>query len=840
MPKLGLFALTAGMLMLLAGSLVFVQQAKKHEATAPGLAPELFSQLAGTRVEAAKAKLDQGHPDEALTLLVAALKADPSANGARDLTEKILGRTVWHIPVLALSHPVPVDRIEYAAPSSLWVNLVGPVNTTVRWNLDSLKIENVLFPLPEAQTRSLVRDAVGRRLVLERAGIVLLCDARTLKPVKDLGALPDFVTPSAVIVFSSDGLLMAHPALVEEAVVWHLRDAATGEILRTSELIGADAAHPLAAFLDRHELRILHADGGTQEIPVSPMNPARLTPAANPIKLLHAQFNIDGSTALVLVDHGPHEVPKLAVWQNGAITGDAPELHEMLERFPWNRHPGIWTGLLRDYPHPPITVHGTTLLSRDVSQAPIHAAFNITAVAADETLRFVGGDNGTLTVYQLLPLPRIVSTDTKAHEADEQAIAALTGLTKILTGIAQDGENLELVRIDSAERIRMLGECDFDALGRLFPRLDFTPLIEVVRAITLRNPPPDAMSVLTERLIRAAPTNSETDTSPGSRLALALDSTSPALIHDCLASATEMPPLLRKLSLSRIAWLEDRKADALSGWPEVFPEIREVRLREDWDGWEQADFSQALEKFRLSVSEELAALKLPENSTPKQRQALIKRLMNADTLRSVGPSRFARASLEAATALASNKENAQAALELAERAGNLGAAAEPCLRAEARALATLGSYQKSRDRWVLLLTEHPVATHQSSDYAEAAYTAFESADPNQAMEILTTGLHRFPGDADFALRAGWIALLAGSPDRAGRFLLAGRETGFAPEKLEYATALLTIAAAQNGASDDAAVFRNELLRLNPAWAETSTIDALDWPEDFKSALLQPE
>jgi tetratricopeptide (TPR) repeat protein len=214
--------------------------------------------------------------------------------------------------------------------------------------------------------------------------------------------------------------------------------------------------------------------------------------------------------------------------------------------------------------------------------------------------------------------------------------------------------------------------------------------------------------------------------------------------------------------------------------------------------------------------------------------------MNADTLRSVGPARLGRASLAVAAALSNSREDAEAAFNLSERASNLGAAPEPCLRAGALALATLGDYQKARDRWVLLLTEHPLANHLSSDYSEAAYTAFESADPAQAMEILTTGLHRFPGDADFALRAGWIALLAGHPDRAGRFLLAGREAGFAPDKLEYATALLAAAAAQTGAIDDAAVFRNELLRLNPAWGEAATIEALDWPEDIKSALLPPQ
>jgi hypothetical protein len=91
---------------------------------------------------------------------------------------------------------------------------------------------------------------------------------------------------------------------------------------------------------------------------------------------------------------------------------------------------------------------------------------------------------------------------------------------------------------------------------------------------------------------------------------------------------------------------------------------------------------------------------------------------------------------------------------------------------------------------------------------------------------------------DFALRAGWIALLTGNPDRAYRFLLTGRQTGYPPAKLENATAMLAIAAAQAGAIDDAVVFHEQLIALNPAWQDPETIEALEWPEDLKSTLRQ--
>lgn len=816
---------------------------KAREKIAPVAVPRIVFELVGTQVETAAAKLKQGRPDEALSMLVAALKADHTAAGARELSEDILRQTVWNIPVMKVSNPMPVDRIEYAAPATLWTSMAGKVNTTVRWDLDKLRIESVLFPLWDAQTRSLVRDAAGRRLVVERAGILLLCDARTLKPVKDLGELPDFVTPSSVIVFSDDGLLMAHPAVVPgsgPAISWHLRDAATGEILRASEPAKDDASRPLAAFLDRNELRVLHADGGILAMPVSPVREARVAAATKPVKLLHAQFNTHGASALVLVDQGPHQVPKLSSWRDGGVIDETPDWSGMLEKFPWNRHPGIWTGLLRECPQPPFRVEGNSLFSRDGTHAPIHVASGITAVAAGGALRFVGEDDGTLTVYQLLPRPRIIGSASRAWKADDQTIAALEGLTEFLTGFRQDEASLPHGRMDEAARLRIFGNLDFPALGRLFPKLDFGPMIEVMCGVSLQEPSPDASSVLTERLDRADPASPDAASSPAARFALVLEGTFPDAIRGYLASVTDMPPLLRKLALSRIAWLEDRKADALAGWPDVFPDISELRKREDWDGWEQADFSQALEKHQLCISEEIAALQMPENPTTEQKKNIIKRLMDADTLRAVGPSRLAQACLAAATALASDNQEAEAALQLAGRALHLGQAPEPCIRAEARAYSTIGDYQKSRDRWVLLLTEHPVASHHPGDYSEAAYTAFESADPNQAMEILTTGLHRFPGDAEFALRAGWIALLAGSPDRAGRFILAGREVGLVAEKLEFATALLTIAAAHNGSVDDAAVYRSDLLRLNRAWGEKATIDALDWPEEFKAALLPPE
>jgi outer membrane protein assembly factor BamD (BamD/ComL family) len=154
------------------------------------------------------------------------------------------------------------------------------------------------------------------------------------------------------------------------------------------------------------------------------------------------------------------------------------------------------------------------------------------------------------------------------------------------------------------------------------------------------------------------------------------------------------------------------------------------------------------------------------------------------------------------------------------------------------ALTALGDYKHAHDRWVTLITEHPVQDQQPGDYAEASYTAFENSDPKQAMTILTTGMHRFPNDANFALRAGWVALLTGNAERAYRFLLTGRQIGYPAEKLENATALLAIAAAQTGADEDAAAFYQDLVRLDADWKKPETIDTLNWPDELKAFLRQ--
>ena len=723
--------------------------------------------------------------------------------------------------------------------TSLWVSLGGGANTTVRWNLETLQIESILFPGTASETHSLTLDPRHQSAVIERDGVTLLCHAQTLKPICDLGRLPPSLTPSAVVVFSPDGLLLAHPGTVSKSdpsILWHLRDSATGQIIRTSDPVAAEAPQPLAATLDRHWLRVLHSDGSSLEIPVSPVEEIKTISAPEPVKLLQAQFSADGDSALTLHEEKPREPPAQSVVsysssaEDGSLEGPA-----LARRFPWSRQPNIWTGLMQDPPDRPFWIEGNVVQILTAVHAPIESAAAITATAFGPGNVITGEDSGVLTVHQLLPLPGEIQRKAPLVDLKATELAALETLSQALTGVRYDERARTFSRLTAGDRATAFAACDFGEILTSLPQLDFTPVTAAFKAATPRTAAPAAFLPLRDRLAQADATVQK---GPAAALALALKSDSPESIGAILATAENLPPLLRQISLSRIAWLRGRKGQALSVWPEIIPELADVRRCEDWQGWEQADFQPALDEIRHCVNSELTAIEVPDAATADQRKAVAERLKDPETIETVGQRRFADACLKAALAFSTHKEEKETTFQLAALARKLGAPAEPCLRAEALALTALGDYQQAHPRWIELITEHPVETTLPSDYAEAAYTAFENADPGQAMEILTTGTHRFPQDGNFALRAGWVALLTNNPERAYQFLQNGERLGFPPEKLENATALLTIAAAQTGAQDDAEAYFQELLKIDPAWAKPATLNTLDWPEQLKALLAQ--
>jgi tetratricopeptide (TPR) repeat protein len=799
--------------------------------------PGHVAMLAETRVDTALAKLEQNRPDEALALMVSALAAEPRAQDARRLAERILRETIWHFPVLSLPHPLSVERLAHHAPSTLWVGLAGETSTLVRWNLESLAIESVLFPLKGESIRSLQVDPGGRRLVVERAGVLLLCDALTLKPLRDLGKLPDFATPSSVLVFSADGLLMAHPAITgsgDDSLVWRIRETQSGEILRESETSGM--AKPLSAHLHRHALQVLLANGTLWTVPVSPAEPETASPAADAITLLHATHSFDGRTLLALSDCGPHQTPSLLILPAGAESDGSLSPLALLERFPWSRHPGVWNGLLREADDVPIRVEAGGITFLQPAVAPVHMPSGIHALAASGALKITGCEDGTVQVHLKLPLPATHS-ESPDTTPDAAAVAAFRQLTAALAAVSHDEAERRFQRVGPSERLHALDTCDFTALRRLFPTLDFQPAVDAVSSHRRSQPSPTALEPLVSRLARAQPDGSGPP-SAATLLKQALESGSADWIHRHLESAENLPPLLRKLVESRIAWLEGRTADAMAAWPDEFPDMAWVRLREDWDGWEQADFTAILEDFGADMETQISLLELPAAHDATTRRELFDRLTDSETLRAVGRGRFARACLQAALAFSKIPDEAGTTLILAEMARTHGGNPAACLRAEARALMQLDDHPKAHDRWILLISEFPIEDHESSDYADAAYTAFENADPRQAMEILAAGMRRFPDEADYALRAGWISLLTGNPQQAYAFLGAGRQSGYPDDKIESALVLLMIAAAQCGESDEAIALHGEVIELNPAWADPQHIEDLSWPDEFKATLRQ--
>ncbi len=826
----------------------------------------LRKQLAAARIDNAMAEINANRPERAVPLLMAALKVDLTSEEARSKLERLFSQTTWSWPSVRIKHPGPVEQLAYLSPSTLWASLGGAKNTTVRWNVQTQKVESVLFPVPPCETRALIPDPSGKSIVVQRGGKTLLCDATTLKPICDIGPFPDSLTPASVIVFSPDGLLLAHPSGTTFPVSWNIRDAATGQVIRSLHSKESGNTQPIAVYLNRTDLCILTEMGGSIKVPVSPVESVATDDPDTFVRYLYGQFSSDGRQVLTLESKGPHNRPSL-----GQSEADTLKVSGLEKRFSWSTQPNIWTGLFRDYGNSPFVVEdslirfppGSDPFSSPMgTRAGIHTNSTVTSMAFDQNRIFTGEQDGTLTIHRLLPLPGKSEAASQSVSFDPAHLKALEDLGVAASGWQLAEDDRTLVAVDRDARIEAAKACDLKILQAVFPSLNFQPVLAALTDSQPSQPAADTLDLLTSRLARTiipppdqkitSAFSSSDDTAiltaiheAGGKgaaaalaLQLALQSDHVSWIQASLAIAENLPDLLKRLAVARIARLENRNADALSLWPDEFPDLTAIRLREDWDGWEQADFMPAFTEMRTWANTELAAIDVGPDTTPEQRKAIAARLLDPATVGSVGKPRFAAACLKAALAFSTHKEEFETTLKLTALARNLGAAEEPCLRAEALAYTALGDYKNAHPRWIELITEHPVETHIPGDYAEAAYTAFENADPGQAMQILTTGMHRFPRDGNFALRAGWVALLTGNSARAYQFLTSGRQIGFPPEKYENAVALLAIAASLVGATDDAAVYFQELLKIDPVWAEAKTLDTLDWPEELKSELRQ--
>jgi hypothetical protein len=890
--------------------------------------PGLARQLALARVDAATTWLREHAPDRALATAVAALTSDPECAEAAALARRILAETQWNLPALEFRHELPVTQVVCSPPESLWVGLAEAtaegVGTAVRWNTAGMKLESVLFPATGMPSRSMVLGDKDRTLVVQRGpgskAVELLCDAQSLRPIREVEPLPDGLTGPAVTVSSANGLLLARPGVGEDGQgVWQIRDAATGEIIRSSEPLTGDQARPVAAHLDAKRLRVVRADGSLWDFPVSPVEAAVVYRAATPLTVLQGRFSADGTTALLLLGQGDGCAPvrqqgtfqvagnddaPVATWLAAATAPDPA----WWEGVAWSRESSWWDHLLRDHGNPAdppaIRVAAQKVVFCRPSRAPIWEAEPLTAVAIRQDTVVTGTARGVVRMHRLLPLPRTVAAppDSRLNPA------ALADLCAALTGLRFDQTRLEWTRLGDIERRRLVAQLDPAAGLTLVPGLDLEPVLKAARECGWQTAPAATLLPLWDRLARADQSGrswprwlalgqalgdtrwhqdlSEAvarrkaagpvavradDSSPwlaqermrevfarhdeaalkaelqaaggkgpaaATALALAIDGDSPDWLEACLQSATDLPPLLRVLGESRRAWLQNRLADAVSMWPDEFPSFEKRRLREDWDGWEQADFAPRYEAHLKDLKGELATYEAPPQATPVERAALAARLLDPATRGIIGRRRLADNCLKAALAMTEAQDDPAVIFQLASRARALGVAPAPCLRAEALALTRLKEFAEAHPRWITLLTEHPVTTHQAADYAEAAYTAFENGDPNQAIEILGTGINRFPDDAGFALRAGWIALLTANYGRGYHFLLAGLRIGYPEDKRENACLLLTVAANLAGFPEEAITHFANLVEMAPVWEDAATVEALEWPEDLKTALWQ--
>jgi len=681
--------------------------------------------------------------EAAISQLTSATQSDPANAVAQALLTQLTAATVRPAATFAIPFGMPVEHLAVSG-NSLFVSLAGERNTLVRWNIPQRKIESILFPTVGEHTRSLTLSPDGRFLVIERGGVTLLCHADTLKPIADIGYLPENFTPSAAIVFSADGLLLAHPTLSKEKeVIWQILDSSSGEVLRSSFPI----TDSLAARLDRQVLRILLKDGSSHIMPISPIEEIH-TEGSKGTAYSAAQFLPDGSL-MAFTDQGPHETPAtIGSWDN------------LLTNYPWSHRPSLWTDLLWASPVP-ISVKANSLTFQDRKALPIRTSSSITAVVQSGEFIITGEENGRVTLHGFIPLK---DAAPKTAEADTATLSNLTN-------------RLEISKITSAP-------------------------------------------------------------SPSKVLADCLAQENPDVLQLCLATARNLPPLLERLAKSRIAWLQGHHTEALQNWAENFPDLKTIRQREDWEGWEQADFTPAFEQMRALFEAERAALEIPADASPEQIQATAQYLLDPATLPKVGRRRLADAALKAALSLATAEQQGTTAIKLATLARNLGAAPEPTLRAEALAFSALGNYQKSHPLWISLITDFPVSNQASTDYAEASQAAWQMDQPEQAQQILITGIHHFPQDGNLAFRVGWMSLMSNNPLRATEFLLTALKTGLIPVEQEQALAMLAIASRSNGAPAAASRYFRELKALNPSWMGAETIKALNWPEEWKKILLQ--
>ncbi|MFK7851731.1 MAG: hypothetical protein AB8D78_12205, partial [Akkermansiaceae bacterium] len=203
--------------------------------------------LAAAQLEHAKTHLGNERHSQALAYLCASLENAPSQQ-AQELFDSTLGQSHFEIPTIRLTHPHPIlSAIRNG--NSLFAAVGGPYPTVLRWNLtENPFVSSILFPIESRTISHMVVSPSGDFILIQRDSTNLLCDAESLKPITSIGTFPPHLHPKALQVFSDNSLLLAHPvASANQTLTWSIRDAATGETLR-SESIPAFPKPIIASF----------------------------------------------------------------------------------------------------------------------------------------------------------------------------------------------------------------------------------------------------------------------------------------------------------------------------------------------------------------------------------------------------------------------------------------------------------------------------------------------------------------------------------------------------------------------------------------------------------------
>ena len=686
-------------------------------------APPSNPTLAAAQLALAQTHLDNGTPAKAIPYLLASLTNQPSPETRATLGET-LASTDFTFHVTALRHPFPVLRF-VPAGNDLFVAIGGDHPTVIRWNLSTEpSVGAVMFPAKARDIPHLSLSPDSRYLLVHRDRTNLLCLADNLKPISPLDPFPETLNPATCQPFSENSLFVATPSAEPNGLTtWRIRDAATGQILRSESI--RHLSPPVEAAFAGTTLRIISQDGNGIAIP------------------------IQGDLAQI-ANASPSNRPP----DSGITFADAKTL--------------TFTRTLRLAPEqtPELTEKFITALSgykldpatQTLSEIPIPNRLEI------------------LSAH----FPEIIPPTLKIFSAD-------TALTRRLADAYPD----QFPELTAQPRSHA------DLIRRVFATGERNAILAVIDSATHGLPLATA-------------------------LYLAIESQDHAIISRALEKAADLPPALR--TLARRESSDDTNLDHL-------------RTIEDWHGYESPDFTPLLKRFQSERADALAALTLPGQPTEDDISAFSLRLTAPATLETLGKPLIAEKAIAAARILSENPEHAATAIRLADHAQNLGTHPAACLRVRATAFTTLADFDSAHSAWIDLITHQPEATHLPTDYTEAAHTAFETGDARQAIEILNTGLFRFPNAPSAAIRSGWIALLTDHNEDALRYLNHATKLGLPPAEIENTTALLAIAHNMLGDPEMAASHHAQLTAISPKWNSPENIGALTWPDSFRQSLL---